>query len=142
MKTLPHKTVKVETPMLCPYCGKDAEWVSNEVIYGRRFGRSWMVYLCRPCDAYVGCHNNTRKPLGTMAKKSLRIARGIAHAIVDPLWNMNADMTRGEVYAALSSVMGHPVHIGATKSVEECEQIVAVAKAIWQEQEGRIENNP
>lgn len=61
--------------MICNYCNKEAEWVSNEVIYGKRYGKSYMMWLCRPCEAWVGCHCNTEKPLGTLAKLELRNLR-------------------------------------------------------------------
>ncbi len=61
--------------MNCTYCNKKTEWVSNEKIYGRRYGKSYMMWLCEPCDAYVGCHNNSKKALGTLANKQLRELR-------------------------------------------------------------------
>ena len=58
--------------MKCNYCGKEAEWVENKEIYGRNYGKSYMAWLCRDCDAYVGCHKNTKKSLGSLANKELR----------------------------------------------------------------------
>ena len=58
--------------MQCNYCGREAEWVENKEIYGRNYGKSYMAWLCRPCDAYVGCHQNTKKPLGRMSNKEER----------------------------------------------------------------------
>lgn len=58
--------------MECNYCGRDAEWVENKEIYGRNYGNSYMTWLCRHCDAYVGCHHNTKKPLGRMSNKEER----------------------------------------------------------------------
>lgn len=58
--------------MKCNYCGKQAEWVDNATIYGKRYGESYMMWICKPCDARVGCHNNTKKPLGIMANAELR----------------------------------------------------------------------
>ena len=46
---------------------------------------------------YVGCHNNTRKPLGTMADKELREARMAVHAKIDPLWRSGRHR-RSDVY--------------------------------------------
>lgn len=64
--------------MLCNYCNKPAVWVQNKEIYGVNYGRSYMVWLCRPCDAYVGCHSNTRRSLGTLANRRLRALRKTA----------------------------------------------------------------
>lgn len=107
--------------MNCPYCHKEAEWVSNEAVYGRRYGKSYMIYLCRDCDAYVGCHNNTRKPLGTMANKTLRGERKKTHGIVDPLWK-TGKYSRGGVYALLAEHFGREIHIGES-SIEQCCEI-------------------
>lgn len=65
---------------------QEAVWTENKAIYGRNHGRSFMCYLCRPCNAYVGCHNNTRKPLGTMADAETREWRKKAHAVIDLIW--------------------------------------------------------
>ena len=112
----------------CPYCGKEAEWTSNEVVYGRRYGKSWMCYWCADCDAYVGCHNNTRVPLGTMANKELRRARMAAHEVIDPLWR-SGEYTRKGLYRRLSDAMGHDVHIGGSTK-EECAAIVKTAQIL------------
>ena len=61
--------------MQCPYCKKGSKWVSNDVVYGRRYGKSYMMWWCEPCDARVGCHNNSKRPLGTLATRKLREAR-------------------------------------------------------------------
>ena len=61
--------------MKCNYCNNEAEWVENKEVYGRRYGKSYMIWLCRNCNAYVGCHNNTKEPLGTLADTELRELR-------------------------------------------------------------------
>lgn len=60
--------------MKCRYCGCEAKFVPNEQIYGRRFGRSYMAWWCKKCDASVGVHNNDpERPLGkNLANKELR----------------------------------------------------------------------
>lgn len=107
---------------MCPCCGKQAQWVDNSQIYGRRYGKSYMAYLCRDCDAYVGCHNNTRDPLGTMANKELRNARCAAHAVLDQLWK-SREMTRGDVYRWLAKTFGYDVHIGGS-DLQQCQAII------------------
>lgn len=69
--------------VLCSYCMKEAELVDSKEIYGRSYG---LIYLCRPCDAYVGVHKETNKPLGTLANEELREWRKDVHAVFDPLW--------------------------------------------------------
>lgn len=109
--------------MTCPYCHKPAEWISHEVIYGTRFNKkSHMIWLCRDCMAYVGCHQNTKKPLGTMADKETREWRVKTHAVIDELWK-SGRYSRGEVYARLSDAFGERVHVGES-GVERCKQII------------------
>jgi hypothetical protein len=111
--------------MICPYCKKPAQWVNNKEKYGRQMGQSYMCYWCEKCDAYVGCHNNTRKPLGTMANKELRQWRMKAHAHIDPLWK-SGQMKRGAMYAKLQKTFGFEVHIGES-DIELCQKILAVS---------------
>ena len=108
--------------MKCPYCGNEARWCDNAEVYGKRFGRSYMCYWCKPCKAYVGCHNNSRTPLGTMANKELREWRQKAHAVVDPLWK-SRDYKRRTVYLRLSEAFGKQVHI-AESDIQQCKEII------------------
>ncbi len=110
--------------MKCPYCGEPAQWVPNEVIYGRRYGRSYMAWYCRKDNAYVGCHNNTKTPLGTMANKELRQWRVKAHAHIDPLWK-SGRITRKKLYKRLNGYFGREVHIGEA-DIRLCKAIVAI----------------
>lgn len=112
--------------MKCPYCGKPAKWVSNKVVYGRPYGKSYMIWCCGDCDAYVGCHGNTKVPLGTMANAELREWRKKAHNRIDPFWK-NGDLTRAEVYGFLKEHFGREIHIGES-DIETCKRIVAIEK--------------
>ena len=62
---------------ICPYCKTKAQWVSHSEIYnGKVFNeKAHMIWLCKPCDAYVGCHQNTKQPLGTIVNAATRRAR-------------------------------------------------------------------
>ena len=54
-----------------------AEFVENKEVYGKNFGQSFMMWLCRRCDARVGVHkNNPEKPLGTMANNEVYKTKG------------------------------------------------------------------
>ena len=108
--------------MNCPYCHKEAEWTENKVIYGKNYGRSFMVYLCKPCNAYVGCHNNTKKPLGTMANADTREWRKTAHAKFDPLWR-DGNYSRDEAYNILNKHFGREIHIAESDS-DTCKEII------------------
>lgn len=113
---------KKEFKLTCPYCGKEAQWVDNVKIYGKRYGKSYMMWWCKPCDALVGCHQNTRKPLGTLANKELRGLRIKAHAVFDPLWK-SGNMTRDDAYHLLKEKTGKWLHIGEA-DVEDCKLII------------------
>ena len=108
--------------MDCPYCNNPAKWVNNEEIYGKRYGKSYKAYYCKPCNAYVGCHNNTRKPLGIMATKEMRDWRIKVHELVDKLWK-DGYWSRGKVYSKLHDFYGRHIHMGES-TVELCKDII------------------
>ena len=62
--------------LICPYCGNNSEYIDSSFIYGKSYG---MIYLCRPCEAYVGVHKGTDKALGRLANKELRESKKEAH---------------------------------------------------------------
>jgi len=120
--------------MICPFCNKPARWVENKEIYnGVNYGKSYMVWWCKPCDAYVGCHNNSKRPLGTMANYETRQYRKMAHAIFDPIWQNahktyalkkgNKRLNRDALYNRISNKFGYRVHIGES-SKEQCQAII------------------
>lgn len=120
--------------MICPYCDCPAEWVDNAVIYGKRYGKSWMTWYCRPCDARVGCHQNTMRPLGTMADAALRKTRMETHAAIDGIWRgkRKAKKKRSEMYAKLSDAIGEEVHVGESDAAR-CAEIVRQARILYPE---------
>ena len=120
--------------MKCPYCNKEAEWVDNKKVYGKRYGKSYMCWWCKPCDAYVGCHCNTKIPLGTMANVELREWRIKAHNRIDPFWK-NGDLTRKEVYQFLKEHFNKEIHIGET-DIETCKRIVNIEKVYLVKEKG------
>lgn len=118
--------------MNCPYCQKEAPWVSNELRYGKRYGKSYMCYWCKDCDAYVGCHNNTRKALGTLANKELREWRMKAHEVLDELWKRPKNgYARRSVYIRLKEAFGREIHVGEA-DIETCKEIIRTVPLIFQ----------
>ena len=115
----PEKSVE---EIVCPSCQKPAEWKDNALVYGRRYGKSYMCYHCADCDYMVGCHNNTRKPLGTMVGKELRQLRRAVHAKIDPLWQ-SGKMKRGHVYSRISKALGYTYHTGEADE-ETCRKVL------------------
>lgn len=113
--------------MTCPYCGEQAVFTSSREVYG---GRDYgMIYLCRPCQAWVGCHEESAVPLGRIANAELRRAKMQAHEAFDPLWK-TGEMSRHNAYAWLSNQLGIPsrdCHIGMF-DVEMCGRVVNVCQ--------------
>jgi len=108
--------------MICPFCKKEAIWCQNKEIYGRNYGKSFMVWLCKPCKSWVGTHNNTKKPLGTMANEEMRRWRLMAHKTFDPIWR-SGTKSRNSAYRMLKNHFKKEIHIGES-DVETCKQII------------------
>ena len=87
-----------------------------------------MCYYCGRCGSYVGCHNNTKRPLGTMAKKNLRRKRINAHNAIDIVWK-TGKMTRTDVYKLLKNYFEKEIHIGES-NIKECEKIINFAEKL------------
>lgn len=100
---------------LCEYCNNAAEKVTGREVYPHRPDLyEKIIYRCRPCNASVGCHPGTDKPLGRLANQPLKKAKMAAHAAFDPLWK-SKKMKRGEAYKWLAAALGLSVddcHIG------------------------------
>jgi len=115
--------------LYCPYCNKEAVLASSKEIYnGQDYG---LIWICRPCRAYVGCHRGTTKPLGRLANAELRDWKKRVHAVFDPLWK-NGKMRRGEAYRKLANMLKikrEYCHIGMF-DVKMCERVVNRFRAI------------
>jgi len=90
-----------------------------------------MIYLCRPCNAYVGVHRGSNKPLGRLANAELRQWKQAAHAAFDPLWKTGRFRgKRNGAYKWLAAQMGLPVeetHIGMF-DVEKCKRVIQICE--------------
>lgn len=74
----------INSGKICPYCSNSTEYIDSVEIYGKSYG---MIYICRPCDSWVGVHNKkSKKALGRLANRDLRNLKKQAHAYLDPLW--------------------------------------------------------
>lgn len=114
---------------ICPYCGAAAVLRDSIVIYRvRSYG---MIWICFPCNAYVGCHKNSKDhaPLGRLANAELREWKMKAHAVFDPLWKTGT-MKRKEAYKHLAGLLGispGDTHIGMF-DVDMCKKVIEVLK--------------
>lgn len=126
------KRKKKRKGVICPYCQRTAALVDSIVIYRTRsYGPAWR---CAPCDAYVGCHPGTERPLGRLANAELRKAKIEAHKYFDSIWR-EGHMSRSEAYRWLADQLGmHPrgVHIGYF-GVEQCVRVVEISRKFYLE---------
>jgi hypothetical protein len=118
--------------IICPYCDKPAEQVTGKEIYPERYDL-WdrNYWRCVPCDAYVGCHIHTTRPLGRMANAAQRKAKRIAHSRFDVVWK-SGQFDRKGAYAWLASRMGltaKECHIGMMNE-EQCAEVVRHVDAL------------
>lgn len=117
--------------VICPYCGEDAYRVPGTEIYPHRPDLADKhFWLCSPCNAYVGCHRNSDKPLGRLANQELRRWKRRAHEAFDPLWKYER-MSRAEAYRKLAEAMKITpdiCHIGMF-DVEQCQDVVFLVKS-------------
>ena len=115
----------------CPYCQTNATLIdSAEIYHGKSYGMAW---ICRPCNAYVGCHKNSRNhmPLGRLANAELRESKKAAHAAFDTIWKGGGQGARTKAYAWLARTLSiHPekCHIGMM-DVDTCNRVIEVCNA-------------
>ena len=119
---------------ICPYCGSEPEFVDSDAVYSRSYG---MIYLCRPCSAWVGVHRGSRKALGRLADADLRERKREGHYYFDNLWRrkmlkdkVSKGIARRGAYAWLSQTMGidpDQCHIGMMDDTE-CLAVIMLCK--------------
>lgn len=110
----------------CPYCNGLTAYVDSKVIYGKSYG---MVYICRPCGAWVGVHKGTNIALGRLANESLREAKKEAHKYFNLIFETGA-MTRTESYdwlCGMLQIRRDETHIGMFDE-ELCRQTIVASK--------------
>lgn len=139
--------------VVCPYCGDEAVLTDSKEVYGRSYGNIW---ICRPCDAYVGVHNDGKnQPFGRLANKELREWRKKAHAVFDPRWKRHMTgwkgVTKGgkkhasprtKAYRWLSVQLGIPLegcHIGEF-DVDMCKKVVEICQSVGRGAEIQMED--
>lgn len=100
---------------VCDCChNRTAKLVNNKVVYGSSYGSWPFAWYCEECEAAVGCHRNTFKPIGKLATKETRHLRAKAHGVFDKMWR-SAAKSRGQAYAWLSDKLNIPAeqcHMG------------------------------
>ncbi len=128
---------------ICAYCGVRSKLVTGKELYPHRPDLySLNFYQCAPCDAHVGCHKGTLKPLGRLANAELRKMKSATHAVFDPIWKSRYDrkkqlnpsykkaMARGGRYKKLAELLGIEVkdcHIGMF-DVATCQRVIRICE--------------
>jgi hypothetical protein len=88
-------------------------------------------WKCDGCGNHVGTHHKTRsrtKPLGTIPSREMKKARTHIHQLIDPVWRSRR-MSRNQIYAHLTSVLGRQYHTADLRTLDEARMIYAAAKA-------------
>lgn len=89
----------------CSECGGVGRGATGREIYPHRPDLYAKHFYRCDCGAYVGCHPNSSRALGTPAGPATRRARSAAHAAFDPIWK-RGKMRRSDAYKALAAQLG------------------------------------
>jgi len=112
----------------CPYCHAPAKLVYGHEHYKDRPDLYHAAFwTCDPCDARVGCHKGTTKPLGTMANMRLRKLRMLAHKAFDKVW-IGGKKKRSIAYRRMAKKLGikeNRCHIGEF-DVDMCLRVIEI----------------
>lgn len=121
-----NKKRKTQTPR-CPYCGHPSLLKPASLVYGEK-AKEKHLYVCSRypvCNSYVGVHERTLDPLGTLANPALRHKRIQAHRLFDRIWKSGI-MSRDDAYSWLRYTFGLTgafAHIGVFSDYY-CEQLI------------------
>lgn len=126
--------MKVNKPVVCPYCHSRAILRPSSFVYGERALEGKQLYVCAQyplCDAYVGVHGKTKRPQGMLANSELRNKRIRAHRAFDQIWKTGI-MTKKEAYRWLQAKMGlSPYHTHIAKFSDYlCEEVIRLSQAV------------
>lgn len=114
-------------PPRCPYCGRHSILRPASLVHGEDVTTKFL-YVCSRypvCDSYVGVHERTLEPLGTLAGPELRHKRIQAHRWFDRIWQSGI-MSRDDAYQWLRysfGLTGAYAHIGVFSDYY-CEQLI------------------
>ena len=123
----------MKIPTICRYCGGGIRLTPAKDIYGASTDRLGLanenIYLCQNCNARVGCHKGTNRPLGNVANEVLRLKRRETHQVFDRFWQDNG-MSRTQAYKWLAKQMRlseKNAHIGGFE-MDQCQQVIDLCR--------------
>ena len=130
----------MDIPEICRYCGGVVRLVPARAVYGdaaaqRLKLQKELFYQCQNCNARVGCHKGTKRPLGNLANEVLRLKRMETHQVYDAFWKRRG-MTRTQAYTWLAEQLQIPekfAHIGGFE-VDQCQRVIDLCKKYEQEE--------
>lgn len=119
----------MEIPTICRYCGGVVHLVSASKVYGtaaKRLGiEREKFYQCQNCNARVGCHKGTKRPLGNLANEVLRMKRMETHQVFDGFWKAQG-MSRTQGYKWMAKrlrLSEELAHIGGFE-MDQCQKLI------------------
>ncbi|WP_404317482.1 zinc-finger-containing protein [Klebsiella oxytoca] len=85
--------------VVCPYCNNSALLAKGSQIHFKSyyFKDNKYYWICQACEAWVGCHKNSGRPMGIPAKSDLRKMRKKVHLKYEYYLNKEK-MSRNEAY--------------------------------------------
>mgnify|MGYP001622946667 FL=1 len=112
------------------HCGAKATLRPCSYVYGAKAKTNGYLYVCDrypECDSYVGAHQKTLKPMGSLANGDLRYERILAHKAFDWIWQSGL-MSRRDAYLWLEVKLGvghNQAHI-AMLSEFMCDRLITI----------------
>ena len=88
------------------------------------------LYQCQNCNARVGCHKGTTRPLGDVANEILRLKRIEAHQVFDAYWQkMHISRTKAYQWLARELKLSEEdTHIGGFE-IDTCQRVIDLCRA-------------
>ena len=126
--------VPLDTPTICRYCGGAVRLVTASKVYGPaaavRLGiERQNFYQCQNCNARVGCHPGSTRPLGNLANEALRMKRMETHQVFDGFWKERG-MSRTQAYKWMAKKMRlseELAHIGGFE-MDRCQKLIKLCE--------------
>ena len=133
-KAKPKRKNKHNKQVICPYCGAQALLREGSFLFENPYIKYLYVCVRYPdCDAYVAAHDDTKKPMGSLANETLRKKRQLAHLHFDRLWKGSSPVfSRKQAYNWLSDKLGghlRRMHIGSMGE-GMCDLVVQESKKV------------
>jgi len=86
-------------------------------------------YQCQNCNARVGCHPGSTRPLGNLANEALRMKRMETHHVFDSFWKERG-MSRTQAYKWMAKKMRlseELAHIGGFE-IDRCQKLIKLCE--------------